>query len=394
MFAHRTRFIASNRTSAMDLKRLAQQPTVVLLLLLLCACQASTGIKATASPPVLAPRRVIFIVADGAGAAHWSLLPVVRRSRTLADFPVTGQVLPRGTSPRVIDSAAAATAYAIGLASFNGAIGVGPDSAAHETILEAAEKAGMATGLVTTTTVTDATPAAFGAHVPDRELHEEIAAQLATSGVDVLMGDGLGYFDGTLRADSQNLLLRLARDYTIVRSPAELARLDGQHTAALIGLFTVSRSPALDPAKPRLATMTEAALAILSRNRNGFFLLVETEGSDEAAHANAPIGEVVEIMADLDRAIQVALRYQQQHPETLIVMTSDHETGGAALHTARGNVHSLVYTTTGHTATLVPLFAAGPGAARFAGVHEGPALGRLLRAAVLGPGQVSHAVGR
>jgi alkaline phosphatase len=378
----------------MDLKNLARQLAVLLFLLTSAACQSSSGMNAARSLPRSAPRRVIFIVADGAGAGLWSVLPAVNSSPTLASFPVTGHVLPRGTSPRVIDSAAAATSYAIGLPSFNGAIGVGPDSAAHETILEAAEKRGIATGLVTTTAVTDATPAAFGAHVPNRELQAQIAAQLATSGVDVLMGDGLGYFDGRLRADSQSLLPQLARGYTIVRSPADLARLDVQQTRTLIGLFAADKSPALDAAKPRLATMVETALAILSNHPNGFFLLVETEGSDEAAHANAPINEVVEIMADLDRAIQVALRYQQQHPETLIVMTGDHETGGAALHTARGNVHSLAYTTTGHTASLIPLFAKGPGAERFAGVHEGPALGRLLRAAVLGSSQVSDSMGR
>ena len=353
-----------------------------------CACLACVRHTTNSAVPrsTETARRVIFIIADGAGAAHWSLLPVFRGSGTLDEFPVTGLVLPRGTSARVIDSAASANAYAIGMPTFNGAIGVGPDSIAHETVLEAAAKAGLATGLVTTTSVTDATPAAFAAHVADRDLHSEIAAQLGSSGVDVLMGDGLGYFDGTLRPDSQDLLAALARRYTIVRTPEELAQMDAEATSALIGLFTRSNSPALDPAKPRLARMTETALAILTRDPEGFFLLVETEGSDEAAHANAPIEDVAAIMSDLDEAIRVALRYQQQHPETLLIVTFDHETGGAALHTLRGNVHSLRYTTTGHTATLLPLFAIGPGAEAFAGVHEGAALGRLLRIAVLREG--------
>jgi alkaline phosphatase len=309
---------------------------------------------------------------------------VMHGSRTLDAFPVTGLVLPRGTSPRVIDSAASATAYATGVPTFNGAIGVGPDSVARMTILEAAEKAGLATGLVTTTSVTDATPAAFAAHVPDRDLYAEIARQLASSGVDVLMGDGLGYFDGSLRPDSQDLLPDLARRYTIVRSPAELARVDAAATPALLGLFAREGRPALDPAKPRLAAMVEKALAVLSRNPKGFFLLAETEGSDQAAHANAPIEDLAAIMADLDAAIQIMLSYQKRHPETLLIVTGDHETGGTALHTARDNVHSLRYTTTGHTSTMLPLFAVGPGAQAFAGVHDGDALGRLLYSAVMG----------
>jgi alkaline phosphatase len=298
---------------------------------------------------------------------------------------MSGLVVPRGTSPRVIDSAASATAYAIGMPTFNGAIGMGPDSIAHETVLEAAKKVGLATGLVTTTSITDATPAAFAAHVPDRTLHHDIAAQLAATGVDVLMGDGLGYFDGTLRPDSQNLLPGLARRYTIARSPAELAAVDRKATPALLGLFAQSNAPALDPAKPRLATMAETALAILSRDPDGFFLLVETEGSDEAAHANAPIDQVAAIMADLDQAIRVVLRFQADHPETLVIMTSDHETGGAALHVGRGAVRSLTYTTPGHTAAMVPLFAIGPRAETFTGVHDSDAIGRLLLSAVLGP---------
>jgi alkaline phosphatase len=346
-----------------------------------CAAQPSGP---GAPLPAEAPRRVILIIADGAGAAHWSLLPFVLGSRTLDAFPVTGLVLPRGTSPRVIDSAASATAYAIGMPTFNGAIGVGPDSAAHETVLEAAANAGLATGLVTTTSITDATPASFAAHIPDRDMHADIAAQLVSSGVDVLMGDGLGYFDGTRRADSQDLLAGLPRPYTIVRSPEELARVDATATPALLGLFASSNAPALDPAKPRLSTMTELALAILSRDPDGFFLLVETEGSDEAAHANASIDELAAIMVDLDNAIHVALRFRERHPETLIVMTADHETGGTALHVGRGGVPSLSYTTAGHTAAMVPLFAVGPGADRFAGLHDGDAVGRLLRAAVLG----------
>lgn len=146
--------------------RLGRQ-TLILGVVWTCVACAAQPSGPGAPLPAEAPRRVILIIADGAGAAHWSLLPVVLGSRTLDAFPVTGLVVPRGTSPRVIDSAASATAYAIGMPTFNGAIGVGPDSTAHETVLEAAADAGIATGLVTTTSITDATPASFAAHVPD-----------------------------------------------------------------------------------------------------------------------------------------------------------------------------------------------------------------------------------
>jgi len=367
--------------------------SVVMAVGVAVACASGPQLPAT-SASAAGPRRVILMIADGAGSSYWSVLHVAGGSRTLDAFPVAGHVVPRGTSARVIDSAASASAYAIGMATFNGAIGVGPDSAAYETVLEAAQKSGLATGLVTTTSITDATPAAFAAHVPSRDQHADIASQLAVSGADVLMGDGLGYFDGTLRPDSQNLLLELESRYAIVRSPAELARLGAEAPRSLLGLFARSNSPALDPSKPRLAAMARVALDILSRDRDGFFLLLETEGSDEAGHANAPIEDMLAIMKDLDAAIVVALNYQKLHPGTLLIVTADHETGGAALHTGRGNVHALRYTTAGHTASMVPLFAIGPGAESFAGVHEGDALGRLLRAAVLGVASPAAQPGR
>lgn len=348
--------------------------------LLVCLAAApSTDISSQQTP-----RRVILVIADGAGMTHWSFLPVVLGSRTLDSFPVTGLVVPRGTSTRVIDSAASATAYAIGIATVNGAIGVGPDYASHQTVLEAAEEAGMATGLVTTTSITDATPAAFAAHVPDRDDHPEIAEQLASSDIEVLMGDGLGYFDGSLRPDRRNLVPELAERTALVHSPEELAGIDTDTTEALVGLFGRSSRPALDPVKPRLHQMAGTALDILSRDDDGFFLLVESEGSDEAAHSNVPLGSLAEIMADLDEAIQVALEYRERNPETLLIVTADHETGGAALHTRSGENHSLEYTTGGHTASMVPLFAVGPGADAFAGVRDGDEVGRLLRRAVVG----------
>jgi alkaline phosphatase len=347
------------------------------------------------------PRNLILVVADGAGTATWSLDRIARGAdMAVARMPVAGLVDTRAVGGGITDSAAGATAYAIGTRTFNGAIGVEPrcaelwarDSVAvladpascapGRTLLERAEAAGLATGLVTTTWVTDATPAAFAAHAPSRYMHADIARQMIASGVDVLMGGGRGVFDGTGDPTAGDLLTGACAD---VDCPADAAALVALRPSErmLIGLFNEGEMPAALERSPDLATMTRVALDRLGRDPDGFFLLVETEGTDSGQHANDPVDAIREEIVQLDRAIELALDYAARHPETLVVVTSDHETGGMALHRASGE-WTLQYTGGGHTGTMVPIFAFGPEAERFGGIHDNDEIGRLLRSALLG----------
>lgn len=370
-----------------------------------------------------AARSVILLVGDGMGQAHrfaGQLAAVGLDGRLRMDrLPCFGLMSTTAADPRsfVTDSAAAATAMAVGVRTYNGAIGVGPDRQRRPTVLELAKWAGKSAGLVTTCQITDATPAAFGAHVIHRVDHSEIARQyLEDSNVDVILGGGGAYWlpaDETPpmtdpnrhRGTAGNLVAR-ARDlgYTHV------ADLDGLHAAIdqgvdrLLGLFApqefFSQRPeghgdTYDP-PVSLATMTEAALATLDQNPNGFFLLVEEAAIDRMAHRNnAPM--VLRGVEELDKAVGVALAYAHDHPDTLIIVAADHETGGlaiagpddpafpyervqAAQETAEfagedgpfpvaGSDHLFImgWTTTGHTAAAVPVTATGPGAERLAG---------------------------
>jgi alkaline phosphatase len=147
---------------------------------------------------------------------------------------------------------------------------------------------------------------------------------------------------------------------------------------ALVGLLADDGMPAAAERAPTLAEMTATALAILDRDPDGFFLMVEGSQPDWREHDNRTLAAVVAEVLDLDRAIAVALDYCARHPETLVVVTADHETGGLAVVADSTGAFAAAYAGGGHTAALVPLFARGPGAERFGGLRSIDAVGRLL----------------
>ncbi len=328
------------------------------------------------------PRQVILFIADGVGVSHWTAAKLAAPALAVSRFKTIGLVDTRASNSDVTDSGAGATAYACGVKTYNGAIGVGPDSVAVPSILEMARDRGWATGLVATSSLTHATPASFAAHVPSRAMEFEIARQFVAAGVDVLLGGGRRWFDRAVRPDTLDLLGRLRGTHRLIATAAELKAVDVTTVRRLAGFFATDPMPAAAQRSPTLPDMTRAAIEILSRDPEGFFLMVEGSQPDWRAHANDPLGAVVAEVVDFDRAIGIGLEYQQRHPGVVIVVVSDHETGGLALELAgTGRTARVVaaYTTTGHTAQMIPLFASGPGAERFAGIQENWRIGQHLR---------------
>lgn len=350
-----------------------------------------------------APTRMILFIGDGVGASYWTAALFAADHLAVEEFPVLGLVDTRASDRKVTDSAASATAFASGIHTYNGAIGVAPDSTPVETVLEMAAARGMATGLVATSRITHATPAAFAAHVPNRLNEWEIARQMAEHDVTVLLGGGRAMFSAEYRPDTTDLLLPvMARYSAYVETPEQLRALNPDTVPALFGLFTISHMPAaitkqpVDTAagappdsawmptrSPTLPEMTRAALRVLTRDPDGFFLMVEASQPDWRGHGNEPLETIVAEMLDFDGAIREALEYQQRHPETLIVVVADHETGGLAIQADSTGALVAAYTTIGHTAQLVPLFAKGPGAERFAGIRRVDTVGQFLIDTVL-----------
>ncbi|ORZ11543.1 alkaline-phosphatase-like protein [Absidia repens] len=252
----------------------------------------------------------------------------------------------QSASSLVTDSAAGATAFSCGLKSFNGAIGVTPDKRPCGTVLESAKhQHGMLTGLVVTSRVSHATPASFSAHVADRNMEPNIAAQqigdnpLGRS-VDLMFGGGACEFlsnatQGSCRTDTQDLFQQ-AQDqfgWTVQRSRQEFDALSAdQVKLPLMSIFTpqhmsyeIDRNPTVEPS---LKEMTAKALNVLSQKADkGFFLMIEGSRIDMAAHSNDPAAHVHEILA-YQQTVALVKDFVNAHPETVLISTSDHETGG------------------------------------------------------------------
>jgi alkaline phosphatase len=334
------------------------------------------------------PTGVILLVADGGGTAQWTLAQFAAEAKgerlAVRDMPVAGLVHTRGWDHEVTGSAAAATALATGTRTFVGAAGVGPDSLPRESSLQRALQRGWATGLVTTTRVTDATPAAFSAHVPARDQMVEIFRQMTSLPVDVILGGGQDIFQGALSQDSVDLRPAIEERYVYVESGEALSAAVAGGRDRVLGLFASGSMPRAGERTPSLVEMTRAALQILERDPDGFFLLVENEGVDTEFHANSERHVVEAEMLDLDAAVRVALDFRARHPGTLVLVTGDHETGGVTLNDDDNRDIVLGYSTTYHTAAFVPLFAVGPGAQRFGGIRDNDEVGRILKELVGG----------
>ncbi|HEX8386267.1 MAG TPA: alkaline phosphatase, partial [Rubricoccaceae bacterium] len=238
------------------------------------------------------PRNVVFMIADGFGPASEAMARAANGGPLALDGVLTGAVSTAATDSRVTDSAAGATAYACGLKTYNGAIGVTPSGAPCRTVLEAARDAGLATGLVATSRITHATPASYASHVPRRADEAEIAAQMAGARVDVLIGGGARFFrpeaQGGSRTDGRDLLGELLRQGVVVTTTR--AGFDGLRDAPAVALlaadhmaYEIDRDETDEPSLAEMATKALDLLAASPAGRDrGFFLMVEGSRIDHA----------------------------------------------------------------------------------------------------------------
>jgi alkaline phosphatase len=287
------------------------------------------------------PKNLILMIADGCGPASITMArdyarAVLGRKALALDAIQVGAVRTASASSRVTDSAAGATAYACGIKTYNGAIAVDTTGQPVATLLEAAKARDMAVGLVATSRITHATPAAFAAHVPQRAMESDIAVQMLDQGIEVLLGGGWQYFlplsEGGRRQDGRNLLREAEQQgYQIVRNRAALRQ---SLRLPVLGLFAADHLPYeidRDTTQiPSLAEMTRVAIELLRNNPNGFFLMVEGSRIDHTGHANDAAAHVRDVLA-YDEAVAVALNFARQDGQTLVVSVSDHETGGLSL---------------------------------------------------------------
>ncbi len=318
------------------------------------------------------PRNIIFIIGDGMGqgAIRFASLAAHGAPGRLSfeQFPVRGLARTASANSRVTDSAASGTALACGRKTNNGMIGMTPDKQKCRSVAELAHATGRAVGIMTTDQLTGATPAAFLAHVPSRKMAQEIAADMASSGVQVLIGAGARPFlpekSGGSRRDGRDLVAELGRKgYVQTVTPESL-----RQTPVDRPVFAFID----DWSNPELpAEFASAVLERLNADPDGFFLMIEGCDPDRGGHSNDPDRSAHGVLS-VDFLAHAALDFALAHPDTLVVITADHETGGISVSPNRENPRRpfIAYSTKGHTGTAVDVFAFGPGADRFSGVME------------------------
>ncbi len=294
------------------------------------------------------PRNVIFCVSDGmalqtlAMAAHYRDLVLGRKGYWMElmaqEDVVTGLQDTRSLSSLVTDSAAAGSAWGSGQKVWNGMINTYPDGTKLYPIGLAARDRGMNIGLVTTTTITHATPSGFTIQIEERDLEGLIAEQHLTTGVDVLLGGGDRFFNREKRRDKMDLYTEFAKKgYRVVKDRNELLSARPGRTLGIFAdghmPYTVDRDndPKIAEAVPTLAEMTRFAIDTLRDNDSGFLLQVEGGRVDHGGHAN-DVGALIHDQLAFEEAIKVAVDFARRDGETLVVITSDHGCGGPSLN--------------------------------------------------------------
>lgn len=360
------------------------------------------------------PKNVIYLIGDGMGfGAVSSLLLSMEEETGFEQAPVIGLSETCSANNYVTDSPAGGTALATGTRTCNGFLGVGPDSVQLESLLKNAQKMGKKTGIVVNTTLTEATPGAFYAGVTSRKESYKIAEQFTKSGVDVAIGAGLSAFIN--RPDSVDMTaVLIEKGYNVYLDWKSVLETQSEKFVGILDMSDVHRrnkkstttASAAEGQEVCLAAQLAAtegnadttrfsepteylhkactkALEQLEKNApKGFFLMVESAIIDGYGHNNDSEG-MIEEMKEFDQTIKALITYVNEHPNTLLVVTADHETGGTGVAYKSYEVNQpeglhLNFSTKGHTGTVVPIFAYGAGADAFRGIFQNKELPAII----------------
>jgi alkaline phosphatase len=313
-------------------------PTLLTSLMILSCgqLQASDDVK-TNTISDGSPKNIIMIIGDGMGPAYTSAYryfhddpntPEIEQTVFDRHFVGNSSTYPAAESGYITDSAASATALSTGIKSYNGAIGVNVNKQPVETVLEYAKQSGKKTGVVLTLQINHATPAAYLAHNVHRYNYNAIADSYIDDGIkaDLYFGGGWKYF---IREDRNIVDEFIQSGFHYIDKYSEISTIPANKS--VLGLFAETGLPwALDDTnKYRLSMMTQAATKQLE-NDNGFFMLIEGSQIDYGGHAR-DIAAAMHEMDDLAKTLEYLETYVKKHPDTLVVITADHSTGGLSI---------------------------------------------------------------
>ena len=330
------------------------------------------------------PRNVILMIGDGMGVGQASAASAMLHGPDGGLFvesaPITGLVRTLAGNELVTDSAAASTAMATGFKAPKTSISILVDGRRPSTLMEAAKASGLATGVLTTSGLADATPAGFLVHAEDRYQYADIFSKILETDNDILMG-GNWIHHHKAKHDQEYLdlvgrvvELGTAAGFHVIQDESGLA----SATTPVLALFE-PRGDSADGHGPELTTTSRFLLDTLGAGDEGFFALIESEVTDGSGHKNN-ISAVVDAVREFDDAVALTVRWAEARGDTLVIVTADHDTGG--LGVVNGDygkgVAEVRWATDLHTGQWVPLFAFGPGAEQFSGVMDNTDIGVLI----------------
>tara|TARA_Y100001970_G_scaffold292110_1_gene431974 strand:+ start:78 stop:1379 length:1302 start_codon:yes stop_codon:yes gene_type:complete len=340
-------------------------------------------------------KNLILFIGDGMSLSQitaYRLITGGSNSRISVDnFPYSGIVLTHSEDGVVTDSASSATAYSTGYKTNNTYLGLDSNKKSLENLTETLNRFGFVSSLLATSEITHATPAAFAAHIDLRWKTDEISSQMLNSKVSTFLGGGRHFFLpenlGGKREDGRNLIEELKDNNILLTTKEEMLNLVPNTSKKVFGLFADEHLRNIDTPEnhiyePSLTEMVQFAVnrsnRFVDEGCEGFFIMAEGSQVDWAGHVNN-LDYLITEMKDLDTAIEWALEYAKDNDDTLVVVTSDHETGGLLIEPA----NPVDYTSQGvkisfntavgsgtHTGVPVPIYAYGPGAENFTGTLD------------------------
>ena len=321
-------------------------------------------------------KNIIFMIGDGMGLEQVSAAWVLNGGHlNLDNFIYTGFSRTYTTDKLITDSCAGGSALATGVKTKYGYMGLDSDGNPVQSALEYARDKGMKTGVAVTCRINDATPIDFCGHSGDRHDEYGIAAQYVDSNVDFLAGGGIQFWQN--REDGRDLVAEMqAKGYTFAATQEEMENATGDKILALLA------PTEMEPALERGDYLEKAAMKAIETldNKKGFFLMIEGSCIDDWLHKQK-VGYAAEELFDFDRTIGHVLEWAEKDGHTLVVVTADHNTGGMTL--VGGDLESksvkVHFSTKGHNGIAVPVYAYGPHAQDFVGIHENGEVGQIVK---------------
>ncbi|OYU95810.1 MAG: alkaline phosphatase [Bacteroidetes bacterium B1(2017)] len=334
------------------------------------------------------PTKVVLLIGDGMGLAQISSVMVGYTGQNAFErFEVIGLSKTSSADNYVTDSGAGATVFSIGKKTYNGAIGVDSAGKEHRNLFELVKDKGWGTGVVVTSSITHATPAAFYAHVASRKSEDEIAEFLVRKSCDIAIGGGKKFF--TDRKDKRNLFSELNELGYKIAADTNLLFIDSKKL-----IYTLADNGMKKMQEGRgdyLKKATQMAQSNLNKYYENYFLMVEGSQIDWGGHEN-DFTYMQQELLDFNSVLNQVLDEAKKDGNTLVIVTADHETGGLSMLENKSNTDTFTvnYASKGHSGIMVPVFAYGPGAEDFSGIYENTAIFDKLKKLMIKDGATKY----